>query len=101
MNPKLRAMSLTAEGRLDEAQRAWLAATLDEVARLIVEPFERGFAEALGCLIAARRPLLSKARVLRQVNALLKGQPHTPPRDGAVPGKRPKGARSVKKTSRG
>jgi hypothetical protein len=68
VNLKMRAGALVCEGRLDEGRRAYLAAAMEEIAKLTVEPLdERGFAEALGCLIAARRPLLGKEKVRQQV----------------------------------
>jgi hypothetical protein len=64
-------MALTAEGRVEEAQRAWLAATLEEIAKLIVSQSESDFGEVLACLISARRPLLSKDKVRKQVLTIM------------------------------
>lgn len=71
MNLKLRAIKLTAEGSLTDARIAWLAATQEEIARLIVEPGDFGFGEALACLISARHPLLDKETVRMLVSRTL------------------------------
>lgn len=71
VNLKMRAWALVTEGRPAEAQRAWLAAAQEEIAQLLVEPSESGFGEVLACIILARRPLIGKEKVRKQVHKLM------------------------------
>jgi hypothetical protein len=78
MNEKLRAIALDAEGRREEASRAWLQAARSDLETLIDQPMSvPAWAELIACLVNASRSVLKeemRERVQRVLSIL-----NTPP----------------------